>query len=254
MSLAIIAALCLSFAGSPGTPLHSLPFAAAVAREQQTELSQAPSQDQAAQQPSGPAGQSNSGAQATQPPAQSATPDQAPPSQPSTPAPATQQQPDASSAPQNPAPAKTEEPQANPPQPQAAPQAAPAAPAKPAGKKPTRRPAAKKKSAAKTRQTPGPSKVVISNGGTSDPQVQLSPSVSKQQANAALKNTNQLLDATDANLKKLSGRQLSSAQQDMVKQIRSYMLQARTAVAGGDVQQATNLATKARMLSDEMVK
>ncbi len=65
--------------------------------------------------------------------------------------------------------------------------------------------------------------------------------------------TYQLLASSDANLKKISGRQLSANQQDTVKQIKSYMEQANTAAKDGDVQRAHNLAVKANLLATELV-
>jgi hypothetical protein len=99
----------------------------------------------------------------------------------------------------------------------------------------------------------GPTKTVVRNGGTADPAVELAPDVSQQQASHEIESTNQLLAASDANLKKISGRQLSPNQADTVKQIKSYMEQAKTAVNGGDVQRAYNLAVKAKLLSTELV-
>ena len=64
--------------------------------------------------------------------------------------------------------------------------------------------------------------------------------------------TDQLLASSDANLKKISGRQLSDGQQDTVKQIKSYMEQAKVAKDDGDVQRAYNLAMKANLLSAEL--
>jgi len=61
-----------------------------------------------------------------------------------------------------------------------------------------------------------------------------------------------LLATSDANLKKISGRQLNASQQDTVKQIKSYMDQAKKAATGGDVQRAYNLAVKANLLSAEL--
>jgi hypothetical protein len=99
----------------------------------------------------------------------------------------------------------------------------------------------------------GPTKTVIRNGGTADPTVDLSPGVSQQQASRQMEKTNQLLATSDANLKKISGRQLSESQQETLKQIKSYMDQAKTASNDGDVQRAYNLAVKANLLSAELV-
>jgi len=99
----------------------------------------------------------------------------------------------------------------------------------------------------------GPTKTVVRNGGIADRTVDLSPGLSQQQASRQIESTNQLLATSDANLKKISGRQLSANQQDTVKQIKSYMEQAKGAANGGDVQRAYNLALKANLLSAELV-
>jgi hypothetical protein len=70
---------------------------------------------------------------------------------------------------------------------------------------------------------------------------------------AMRQNTGQLLDATESNLKKLT-RQLSDNEQATVRQIRTYILQAKSAVNDGDLERAYNLATKANLLSNELVK
>jgi hypothetical protein len=99
----------------------------------------------------------------------------------------------------------------------------------------------------------GPTKTVVRNGGTADPTVALSPDLSPQQASRQMESTKQLLATSDANLKKISGRQLSANQQDTVKQIKSYMEQANTAKNDRDFQRAYNLAVKANLLSAELV-
>jgi hypothetical protein len=66
--------------------------------------------------------------------------------------------------------------------------------------------------------------------------------------------TNQLTAATEENLKKIAGRQLSSSQQEMVTQIKQFMMQSKAAVAAGDPERGHNLALKAHLLSDELVK
>jgi hypothetical protein len=97
-----------------------------------------------------------------------------------------------------------------------------------------------------------PKKKVVRNGSTTEPTVQIAPSVPSRQASKSLQNTNQLLAATDANLKKLSGRTLTPSQQETVTQIRSYADQARKAADNGDPQRAYNLAHKANLLSTEL--
>jgi len=99
----------------------------------------------------------------------------------------------------------------------------------------------------------GPTRTVVRNGGAADPTVDLSPGLSPQQASHQTESTNQLLAASDANLKKIAGHQLSPSQQDTVKQIKSYMDQAKKAESDGDVQRAHNLAVKASLLSADLV-
>src|SRR6266852_4332202 len=152
-----------------------------------------------------------------------------------------------SAAPQEPAPAPDTTPQT----PKAKPEASPKAPpskAKTAAKKRRRKHTAS--------ATPGaaPEKKVVRNGGTTDPVVQLAPGMSAEQASSQLQSTTQLLSTTDANLKQISSRQLGQTQQDSVSQIRKYMEQAKAAEAAGDMQRAHNLASKALLLSDDLVK
>lgn len=156
---------------------------------------------------------------------------------------------------------------AEPPQP-AAPQSAPApppaqepqksnsetAPKNPAS--PTQAPAKKRrhrKTAAST-STTTPQKKIVRNGGTVDPAVQLAPGISPAQASSQRQSTTQLLAATDANLKQIAARPLNPTQQESISQIRKYMEQAKAAEQAGDIEQAQNLASKARLLSDDLVK
>lgn len=65
---------------------------------------------------------------------------------------------------------------------------------------------------------------------------------------------NQMLRATEQNLKKLAGRQLTQDQQDMVNQVHQFEEQSKGAVAAGDMDRARTLAWKAQLLSEELVK
>ncbi len=98
-----------------------------------------------------------------------------------------------------------------------------------------------------------PSKTVVHQGGTSDTSIQLAggPGSQSSQANAT---ASPMLEATETNLKKLEGRQLSETEQDMVTQIRQFILQSKTAVMAGDVERARTLAWKAQTLSEDLVK
>jgi len=111
-----------------------------------------------------------------------------------------------------------------------------------------------KKPAHKKKPGSAPTKRVVRNGSTPDPTVQLAPGMSQKQASTELQNTTQLLAATDASLKQISGRQLNPNQQNMVSQIRKYMEQSKQAADEGDPERAHNLAIKAHLLSDDLAK
>ncbi len=98
-----------------------------------------------------------------------------------------------------------------------------------------------------------PPKKVVRNGGTSEPAIQLLGGTGAEQAGQQ-RSTEELTAATGENLKKVEGHQLSSSQQEMVNQIKQFMEQSKTAVAAGDLERGHNLALKAHLLSDELVK
>lgn len=62
------------------------------------------------------------------------------------------------------------------------------------------------------------------------------------------------MTATEENLKKIEGRQLNPSQWEMVTQIKQFREQSKTAAAAGDLDRAHNLALKAHLLSEELVK
>jgi hypothetical protein len=65
---------------------------------------------------------------------------------------------------------------------------------------------------------------------------------------------NQMLGATEQNLKKLEGRQLSADQQNMVSQARQFADDAKNAIKAGDLDRARTLAHKAQLLSEDLTK
>lgn len=98
-----------------------------------------------------------------------------------------------------------------------------------------------------------PSKIIVRQGGTSEPSIQLAGGAVGDQAANQRDSANQMLGSTEANLKKLAGQQLSTNQQEMVSQVRQFMEQSRTAVSAGDLERARTLAWKAQLLSEELV-
>jgi hypothetical protein len=98
-----------------------------------------------------------------------------------------------------------------------------------------------------------PSKVIVRQGGTAEPTVQLGGGPAGDEATQKRNVVNQLLGLTDANLKKIAGRQLAPNEQDTVTQIQQFSDQSRTARDAGDLERARVLAWKAELLSEDLV-
>jgi len=99
-----------------------------------------------------------------------------------------------------------------------------------------------------------PAKVVVQQGGSSEPTIELAGGAGGVQASQERVTANQMLDSTEENLKKIGALQLTSDQQDMVSQIRQYIEQSKSAEKTGDVERARTLAWKAQQLSEELLK
>lgn len=65
--------------------------------------------------------------------------------------------------------------------------------------------------------------------------------------------TNQAIAVAERNLQSVNGSNLSVAQQDLVEKIRGFLSQSREAVRTGDWLRAHSLATKAQVLSEELI-
>jgi len=100
----------------------------------------------------------------------------------------------------------------------------------------------------------GPRKIVVREGGASEPAAQIAPGMTPAEATHQRHNAEQLLGATDDKLKRLAGRTLDAKQQETVGQIRNYIDGARLALKEGDVRRANTLAQKAHLLSEDLVK
>jgi hypothetical protein len=119
-------------------------------------------------------------------------------------------------------------------------------------KSPDAKPASSSAGSASAQATPcPPQKKIVKDGGMSEPTVQLKSDT--QNTSDQVSTTEQLRVATEDNLKKITGRELSASQQQTVAQIKLFMDQSKTAVAEGDAERGHNLAMKARLLSDELV-
>ena len=100
----------------------------------------------------------------------------------------------------------------------------------------------------------GPRKIVVREGGASEPAAQIVPGMTAEEAARERQNAQQLLSSTDDQLKRLADRVLDAQQQETVAQIRNYMNGARGALQEGDVSRASTLAEKAHLLSDDLLK
>lgn len=98
-----------------------------------------------------------------------------------------------------------------------------------------------------------PPKKVVRNGSSEEPKVELLGGTPAQKASTE-RSTEEITAATEENLKKIAGLELSSNQQETVTQVRQFIEQSKKAVASGDPERGRNLALKARLLSDELVK
>jgi hypothetical protein len=99
-----------------------------------------------------------------------------------------------------------------------------------------------------------PPKVIVRQGGASEPSIQLAGGTPGDQTSHTLDTAKRMLGSTEANLKKIAGRQLTPNQQEMVNQIHQFIDQSKTAVDAGDLDRARTLAWKAQLLSEELVK
>jgi hypothetical protein len=98
-----------------------------------------------------------------------------------------------------------------------------------------------------------PPKKVIHNGGSEEPTIQLIGGTPAEQASNQ-RSTEQLTAATEENLKTIAERKLTPSQQEMVSQVKQFMEQSKTAVAAGNLERGHNLARKAQLLSEELLK
>lgn len=78
--------------------------------------------------------------------------------------------------------------------------------------------------------------------------------MSKEEVAAAQQETNQSLDIVEKNLASAGNKRLNAAQNDLVSKIKGFLKDAREAAQAGDWARARNLAKKAQVLSEELVR
>lgn len=115
------------------------------------------------------------------------------------------------------------------------------------------------KSKTRRRKKPTPSPTITTNKPPQpaepapDTNVQIQAEVPQGAANERRQQTEGLLQVAEGNLKKIN-RNLSDGEQSMQRQVRNFITQSRLAMQDGDLERAYNLATKAQLLSQELVK
>lgn len=93
----------------------------------------------------------------------------------------------------------------------------------------------------------------LPNPAEGTPDVAIAADVSSEQVSRQKQTTNELLEAAEKNIKSVN-RKLTHDEQAMVSQIKTYINQSKKATSENDFERAYNLATKARLLSDALVK
>ena len=97
-------------------------------------------------------------------------------------------------------------------------------------------------------------KIMVREGGASEPAAQIAPDMTPAEAAHQRQDAERLLGSSGDQLKLLAGRTLDARQQETVGQIRNYMVGARSALQEGDLRRANTLAQKAHLLADDLVK
>jgi hypothetical protein len=97
-------------------------------------------------------------------------------------------------------------------------------------------------------------KTVVPEGGAKEPPAQIAPGLAPDEAIRDRHEAEQWLAVTDGQLKELANRHLSEPRQEVIAQVRSYQLGARSALKENDLRRAHTLALKAHLLADDMVK
>jgi outer membrane biosynthesis protein TonB len=127
---------------------------------------------------------------------------------------------------------------------------------KPAPRKPSPKPAITEpvKPDTSTVAKATPPRIVVESGGTSaTATTTVAPDMPHTEEAHHRLSTEQLMQSTDANLKSLK-RVLTPDERGIMQQIQEFMAQARDAMQTQDLVRAHNLALKAHLLSDELVR
>ena len=97
-----------------------------------------------------------------------------------------------------------------------------------------------------------PEKTIVRQGGVTEQSIQLAGGSAGDQAQKR-DAASQMITATERNLNRLTGRQLTNAERESVIQIRQFVEQSRTALTAGNLERAQTLAWKAKLLSEDLI-
>ena len=99
-----------------------------------------------------------------------------------------------------------------------------------------------------------PRKIVVREGGASEPAERIAPGMTPAEALRQRQDAELLLSAADDHLKRLAERSLDARQKEMAGQIRNYVEGSRKSLQEGDLRRASTLALKANLLAEDLVK
>jgi hypothetical protein len=88
---------------------------------------------------------------------------------------------------------------------------------------------------------------------TPDPGTTISAGIPHSDEQGHRQSTSELIQLTEDNLRSIN-RQLTQQEQNQVDQIRNFIAQSRSATTDNDLVRAHNLAMKAHLLSDELIR
>jgi hypothetical protein len=101
---------------------------------------------------------------------------------------------------------------------------------------------------------PPTNKKIVRNGGASDAEITFVPSITPEQASQETIAAKRSLETTEADLKIISQRGPNADRLEVIAEVKNYVTQAKVSLDGGDVERAYKLATKARILTDDLLK
>jgi hypothetical protein len=99
-----------------------------------------------------------------------------------------------------------------------------------------------------------PKRRIVRDAGTTEPDTAISPEMTPAEAQRLQKITNDLVAESEKDLQKIEARELTPEQQETKAQIRSFLNLSKSARDASDWQRAHNLALKAQLLADDLVK